>query len=62
MWLPSQETPGQMRPFSLVTLFPKQNVPNAPPFIQLGMQFLLEYHVQVILNETGTGDNRLVIP
>jgi hypothetical protein len=63
MWLPSQETPGQMRSFSVLTLFPKQDVPNAPPFIQLGVQFLLEYNVQVILNETGTGGgNRLVIP
>jgi hypothetical protein len=63
MWLPSQETPGQMRPFSLVTLFPQQDVPDAPPFIQLRTQFLLEYNVQVVLNETGTGGgNRLVIP
>jgi hypothetical protein len=62
MWLPSQETPGQMRSFSLVSLFPKQDVPDAPAFIQLGMQFLLEYQVHVVLNETGTGGNRLVIP
>lgn len=62
IWLPSEETPGQMRPFSLVTLFPKQDVPHAPPFIQLGVQFLLEYSVQVVLNDPTTGDNRLVIP
>jgi hypothetical protein len=63
MWLPSQETPGQMHPFSLLALFPKQDVPHAPPFIQLGMQFHLEYHVQVALNETGSGGgNRLAIP
>jgi hypothetical protein len=62
MWLPSQETPGQMRPLSLVTLFPKQDVPHAPPFIQLGTQFLMEHNIQVVLNGTGTGGNRLVIP
>lgn len=63
LWLPTQETPGQMRPFSLLTLFPQQDVPDAPPFIQLGVQFLLEYKAQVVLNETGTGGgNRLVIP
>lgn len=63
MWLPCQETSGQPRPFSLLTLFPQQDIPDAPPFIQLGTQFLLEYKAQVILNETGTGGgNRLVIP
>lgn len=63
MWLPSEEIPGQMRPFSLLTLFPQQDVPDAPPFIQLGVQFLLEYQVQVVLDETGTGGgNRLLIP
>ncbi len=62
MRLPSQEAPRQFRPFSLLTLFPQQDVPDAPPFIQLGVQFLLEYQVQVVLNETATGSNRLVIP
>jgi hypothetical protein len=63
MWLPSEETPGQKRSFSLLAMFPQQDVPDAPPFIQLGVQFLLEYQVQVVLNETGTGGgNRLVIP
>jgi hypothetical protein len=51
-----------MRSFSLVTLFPKQDVPDAPPFIQLGAQFLLEYRVQVVLNEATTGNNYLLIP
>jgi len=63
MWLHTQETPGQTRSFSLLALFPQQDVPDAPPFIQLGTQFLLEYHVQVILNQTGTGGgNRLIVP
>jgi hypothetical protein len=63
MWLASQESPGQFRSFPLLTLFPQQDIPDAPPFIQLGMQFLLEYQVQVVLNETGTGGgNRLAIP
>jgi len=63
MWLPTQETSGQMPSFSLLALFPQQDVPDTPPLIQLGVQFLLEHKVQVVLNETGTGGgNRLVIP
>jgi hypothetical protein len=62
LWLPIQETPGQFHSFSLLALLPQQDVPDAPPFIQLGVQFLLEYHVQVVLDETATGANRLVIP
>jgi len=62
LWLPIQETPGQFHSFSLLALLPQQDVPDAPPFIQLGVQFLLEHHVQVVLNETATGANRLVIP
>lgn len=62
MWLTSQETPGRPLPFSLLTLLPQQDVPDVP-FIQLGVRFLLEHKVQVVLNETGTGGgNRLVIP
>jgi|GEM_PF-5535881 hypothetical protein len=63
LWLPSHETPGQMRSFSLLALFPQQDVPDTPPFIQLGVQFLLEYNIQVVLNETGPGGGkRLLIP
>lgn len=62
MWLPTQETPGSFHPFPLLSLFPQQDIPDAPPFIQLGVQFLLEYQVQVVLNETVTGGHRLVIP
>ena len=62
LWLPTQETPGLSRPFSLLTLFPQHDVPDASPFIQLGVQFLLEYHVHVVLNETATGGNYLLIP
>lgn len=62
LWLPIQETPGQYRPFSLLALLPQQDVPDASPFIQLGVQFLLEYQVQVVLNETGTGSHYLLIP
>jgi hypothetical protein len=62
LWLPTQETLGQSRPFSLLTLLPQQDVPDATPFVQLGVQFLLEYHVQVVLNESTTGSNYLLIP
>jgi hypothetical protein len=62
LWLPIQEAPGQFHSFSLLALLPQQDVPDSPPFIQLGAQFLLEYHIQVVLNEIATGENRLVIP
>jgi hypothetical protein len=60
--LPIYGAPGQFHSLSLLTLFPQQDVPDAPPYIQLGAQFLLEYHIEVVLNESATGDNRLVIP
>jgi hypothetical protein len=62
LWLPIQEIPGHFRSLSLLALLPQQDIPDAPPFIQLGVQFLLEHHVQVVLNEAATGANRLVIP
>ena len=62
LWLPTQETLVPFRPFSMLTLLPQHDVPDASPFIQLGVQFLLEYHVQVVLNETATGGNYLLIP
>lgn len=60
--LPIYGAPGQFHSFSLLTLFPQQDVPDAPPYIQLGVQFLLENHIEVVLNESATGDNRLVLP
>ena len=62
LWLPIQETPGPFRSFSLLALLLQQDVPDTPPFIQLGVQFLLEYHVRVLLEDTAIGGNRLVIP
>lgn len=62
LWIPIQEIPGHFRSFSLLTLFPQQDVPDTPPFVQLGAQFLLEHRVQVFLDGSAVGGNRLVIP
>ena len=62
LWLPIHETPGQFRTFSLLTLLPQQDVPDAPPFIQLGAQFLLEYHIRVVLDGAKPDSTCLVIP
>lgn len=62
LWLPIQEAAGQLQPFSLLALLPQQDVLDAPPYIQLGAQFILEYRVQVILDTTAAGSSRLVIP
>lgn len=60
--LPNSELAGQFRTFSLLALFPQQEIPDALPYIQLGAQFILEYRVQVILDTTAAGSSRLVIP
>jgi hypothetical protein len=62
LWLPIQETPGPFRSFSLLALFPQQDVLDAPPFIQLGAQFLLEYQARLVLDGAAPGNNFLLIP
>lgn len=62
LWLPIQEIAGRLHSFSLLALLPQQDVPDAPPYIQLGTQFLLEYHVQAVLDGTTTGNSRLMFP
>jgi hypothetical protein len=66
MWLPVQENPGQYRDFSLLALLARDELTDAPPFIHLGSQFLLEYGVQVLLNHVpgspATCSGQLTIP
>jgi hypothetical protein len=61
VWLPILEPLGSYRSLPILVLLPQEDLPDAPSFIHLGAQFLVEYHVQVFLAEGGSGD-RLVIP
>jgi hypothetical protein len=62
-WLPAQDHPGHYRPLSVLALFPKDELTDAPPFIHLGTQFLLEHRAQVHLDCASAGNaGRLVIP
>jgi hypothetical protein len=66
VWLPVEENPGQHRDFPLLALLPRDDLADAPPFIHLGTQFLLEYRAQVTLDcSPGTpvaSSGRLLIP
>jgi hypothetical protein len=63
VWLPIEEGPDVLRPLPLLALFPKEDVEDAPPFVQLGTQFLLEHKVQLTLDASSIqGEGRLVIP
>jgi hypothetical protein len=50
LWLPIQENPGEYREFSLLVLLPQRELKDAPPFIHLGTQSLLEYGAQVFID------------
>jgi hypothetical protein len=63
LWLPVEETPGTYREFLLLALFPRREVEDGPPFIQLGTQFLLEYGAELHLDcSPPISEGRLVIP
>ncbi len=66
MWLHVQEHPGIPQPFDILALLPQTDVPDAPPLIHLGAQFLREFRVQVRLDSTqlvaGQSCGALVIP
>jgi hypothetical protein len=63
LWLPVEENPGEYREFALLALFPKQDVEDAPPYVHLGMQFLLKQKGQVFLDcSTPATEGRLVLP
>jgi hypothetical protein len=63
LWLPIEENPGAYHQFSLLVLLPRDELEDAPPFVHLGTQFLLEYQAQVVLDSSSLSNTgRLVIP
>jgi hypothetical protein len=57
-----EETPGLMREFSLLTLFPRAELTGAPPYIFLGIQFFHEYRGQIAIDGAPGGTGKLIIP
>jgi hypothetical protein len=51
LWLPTAT--GVYRGFSLLALLPRRESPDAPPYVHLGLQFFLEYAVELTLRCSG---------
>ena len=62
IWLPVEATPRIYRNLSLLVLLPKDDLPDAPPFVHLGTQFLMEYQTQILLNCGPATTGELHIP
>jgi hypothetical protein len=63
LWLPVEDGPDLYRDLSLLVLLPREDLEDAPPFIYLGTQFLLEHRAQVFLDcSSATNQGRLIIP
>jgi hypothetical protein len=63
IWLPLEDGPSLYRELPLLVLLPREDLEDAPPFIYLGMQFVLEHRAQVILDGTSPGNHgRLIVP
>ena len=63
IWLPVLEGPAPLRDLSLLALFPRGELEDSPPFVQLGTQFLLEHRAELCVDYTSpNGDGRLLIP
>jgi hypothetical protein len=60
LWLAILEEIGPYREFSLLALFPRKDIEDAPPFVQLGTQFLLEYRAE--FHSSSKGEGKLLIP
>jgi hypothetical protein len=60
LWLPVQENPGQLRSFSTLVLLPQLELTDAPPFVHLGTQFLIEHQAEVFLDGRPGGSSRIV--
>jgi hypothetical protein len=56
LWLPIQEQVGQYREFSLLALLPRDDLKEAPPFVHLGAQFLVEYRGRLFLECASTSN------
>jgi hypothetical protein len=61
MWLPVQNNLS-LRPFSMLALLPKRNVPHALPYVCLGVQFFQEYKARVALDCSNAPGGQLTIP
>jgi len=63
IWLPILEGPAPLRPLPLLALFPREEVEDAPPFVLLGTQFLLEHRAELHVDCSSlAGRCCLVIP
>jgi hypothetical protein len=63
MWLSVLEEAAPYREFSLLTLFPRHDIQDSPPFVQLGTQFLLAQRAGVQLDcSSVAAEGRIVIP
>src|SRR5260370_3847358 len=50
LWLAILEGTGPYREFSLLALFPRHDIEDAPPFVPLGTQVLLVYRAELHLD------------
>jgi hypothetical protein len=63
IWLAIRDEPGTYQEFSLLALFPRRDLEDAPPFVHLGTQFLLEHTAAIHLDcSSPAGEGRLVMP
>jgi hypothetical protein len=54
--------PVPLREFDLLVLLPERELPDAPPFILFGAEFIVRYQVRVLLEGTSPASGQLVIP
>jgi hypothetical protein len=62
MWLPIEAPLPSLREFSLLALLPRDELTDAPPFIHLGSQFLVEYQGTLLLSGRPPQSGMLLIP
>jgi hypothetical protein len=63
IWLSILEEPKLYREISLLALFPRHDLEDAPPFVQLGTQFLLENRGNLVLDcSLPPGTGQLLFP
>jgi hypothetical protein len=63
MWLSILEAARPYREFALLAIFPRHDLEDAPPFVQLGTQFFLEHRAELLLDcSSPTREGRLIIP
>src|SRR5437762_14137756 len=50
VWFPFADDPGLLHDYSLLALLPRDELADAPPFVYLGAQFLLEYRARALFD------------